>query len=190
LNTNTSNNSRLGNWFARNLDGLVLLLILLVVGGFAGAASFTHVHDWTIDNSPQGTGDWFGWANAVISELVPVASLLVMRRRRRLGQGIAYPACLLVVALGLSVTAQLAVAKPGLTGGVVSVIPALAFAALAKLVIGKAPKARRETVDPYTVPASPVTVDATSTGELVVAQANPVSNGSRDAAGLIGTVTR
>jgi hypothetical protein len=36
-----------------------------------------------MDNSPDGTDDWFGWANAVISELVPVAALLTIRRRRR-----------------------------------------------------------------------------------------------------------
>jgi len=120
---------------------VVLVLILLTVGGFAGAASFRHVHDWTMTNSPTGTGSWFGWANAVVSELVPIAALLVMRRRRRTGQPIGYPATLLVLALALSVTAQLAVARPSLSGAVVSVVPALAFAALAKLVLGKAPKA-------------------------------------------------
>lgn len=170
-------------WLASNLDGLVLLAILLVVGGFAGAASFTHVHDWTMDNSPEATGDWFGWANAVISELVPVASLLVIRRRRRRGQSIVYPAFLLVVALALSITAQLAVAKPGFWGGVVSVIPALAFAALAKLIIGKPDHAPQAT-------AEPVLPQEAVWGELVPTQQVPSPNGYRDTAGLIGTVTR
>ncbi|HEY9415180.1 MAG TPA: hypothetical protein VIQ30_10505, partial [Pseudonocardia sp.] len=89
-----------------------LVLILLLVAAAAGAASFTHVHDWTMRNSPDGTGSWFGWANAVISELVPVASMLVMRRRKQTGQPIGYPIFLLGAALILSVTAQLAVAKP------------------------------------------------------------------------------
>jgi len=120
-------------------ETFVLIVILLTVGGFAGAASFTHVHDWTMTNSRPDTGSWFGWANAVVSELVPIAALLVMRRRRRLGQPVAYPASLLVGALVLSITAQLAVAKPSLSGGLVAVVPALAFAALAKLVLGKAP---------------------------------------------------
>ena len=52
----------------------VKVLILLAVGGMAGAASFTHVHDWTMHNSPAGTPGWFGWANAVISELTPIAA--------------------------------------------------------------------------------------------------------------------
>lgn len=138
----------------QRFEGAVLVLILLTVGGFAGAASFTHVHDWTMTNSPDNTGDWFGWANAVVSELVPIAALLVMRRRRRTGQPVAYPACLLVGALILSVTAQLAVAKPGFFGGLVSVVPALAFAALAKLVLGKTPAPEPEPV-PVIVPDRP-----------------------------------
>jgi hypothetical protein len=127
----------------------VLVLILATVGLAAGAASFTHVHDWTMHNSPEHTGSWFGWANACISELVPIAALLVMRRRRRTGQPVAYPASLLVGALVLSVTAQLAVARPTFFGGVVSVVPALAFAALAKLILGKT-----------TTPAAAVGTDA------------------------------
>ncbi|GAA1391459.1 hypothetical protein [Catellatospora chokoriensis] len=122
-------------------ESAVLVLILLAVGVAAGGASFTHVHDWTMRNSPASTGDWFGWANAVITELVPIAALLVMRRRRAAGQPVLYPVCLLGGALVLSVTAQLAVAKPGFSGGLVSVIPALAFAALAKLILGKGPAA-------------------------------------------------
>nr|WP_030500680.1 hypothetical protein [Micromonospora purpureochromogenes] len=74
------------------IEGLVLVLILIAVAGFAGAASFTHVKDWTLANSPTGTGAWFGWANAVISELVPIACLLTIRRRRRTGAPIGYPA--------------------------------------------------------------------------------------------------
>ncbi|MFD0596145.1 hypothetical protein ACFQZ4_30950 [Catellatospora coxensis] len=92
-------------------------------------------------NSPAGTGDWFGWANAVISELIPIAAMLVMRRRHAAGQPIGYPIFLLVAALGFSVAAQIAVAKPGATGYLVSVFPALAFAALAKLILGKGPAA-------------------------------------------------
>lgn len=189
MNTNTSHPSRLADWFARNLDGLVLVLILLAVGGFAGAASFTHVHDWTMDNSPQATGDWFGWANAVISELVPVASLLVIRRRRRHRQSIIYPGFLLVVALALSITAQLAVAQPGFWGGLVSVIPALAFAALAKLIIGRPTDEQHERTEAVAQHDFP-TPDHVMLGELVPTQHVSSPNGQRDTAGLIGTVTR
>src|SRR5512144_3214613 len=115
-------------------EGLVVVANLLTVAGFAGAASFTHVHDWTMRNSPAGTPDWFGWANACISELVPLACALVIRRRRRTGQAVGYPLALLVAAVALSLAAQLAVAKPGLSGWLLSAVPALAFIALTKLV--------------------------------------------------------
>ncbi|WFE21620.1 DUF2637 domain-containing protein [Solwaraspora sp. WMMD937] len=124
---------------AERAEGVVLVLILLVVGGLAGAASFTHVHDWTMDNSPPGTGEWFGWANAAISELIPLAALLTIRRRRRTGGPVGYPMFLLVCAVCLSLAAQLAVAKPGISGWLLSAVPALAFLGLSKLVLSTKP---------------------------------------------------
>ncbi|MEU7615576.1 hypothetical protein AB0B27_05655 [Micromonospora rifamycinica] len=142
------------------LEGVVLVLILIAVAGFAGAASFTHVKDWTLANSPTGTGQWFGWANAVISELVPIACLLTIRRRRRAGASIGYPLFLLIAAAGLSLAAQLAVAKPGLSGWLLSAVPALAFMALVKLVLAPAP-ASTDTTPPAAKPAEPIHVQVT-----------------------------
>ncbi|MEU1602363.1 DUF2637 domain-containing protein [Micromonospora matsumotoense] len=124
---------------ADRVEGVVLVLIVLTVGGLAGAASFTHVHDWTMANSPTGTGDWFGWANAAISELLPLAALLTIRRRRRTGGPVGYPLFLLVCAVALSLAAQLAVAHPSLSGWLLSAVPALAFLGLSKLVFSTAP---------------------------------------------------
>jgi uncharacterized membrane protein len=118
----------------RKIEGLVLIAILVTVGGLAGLASFTHVKDWTLDNSPAGTGEWFGWANAAISELIPIAALLTIRRRKRTGQPIGYPMFLLIAAVALSLAAQLAVAQPSPSGWLLSAVPALAFMALVKLV--------------------------------------------------------
>ncbi|GAA2185245.1 hypothetical protein GCM10009848_14150 [Micromonospora lupini] len=120
-------------------EGVLLLLILLVVGAAAGWASFSHVHAWTMANSPAGTPDAFGWVNACVSELVPVASLLEIRRRRRVGSPTGYPLALLVGAACLSLAAQLAVAKPGVSGWLLSAVPALAFMALVKLVFARTP---------------------------------------------------
>jgi hypothetical protein len=117
----------------RATDGL-LVLIVLAVGLMAASASFHHVHDWTMHNSPTGTADWFGWANAVITELIPTAALIIIARRRKHGGRIGYPMFLLIVAVGLSLTAQLAVARPTVFGWMVSALPALAFFALSKLV--------------------------------------------------------
>ncbi|MFY1703551.1 hypothetical protein ACN28G_17725 [Micromonospora sp. WMMA1923] len=136
------------------LEGVVLVLILIAVAGFAGAASFTHVKDWTLANSPTGTGQWFGWANAVISELVPIACLLTIRRRRRVGAPIGYPLFLLIAAAGLSLAAQLAVAKPGISGWLLSAVPALAFMALVKLVL--APAGGDNHTPPAAKPAAPI----------------------------------
>ncbi|RKN14699.1 DUF2637 domain-containing protein [Micromonospora musae] len=140
---------------AERVEGLVLVLILLAVAGFAGAASFTHVKDWTLDNSPAGTGAWFGWANAVISELVPVAALLTIRRRKRTGGSIRYPMFLLVAAVALSLAAQLAVAKPGLSGWLLSAVPALAFMGLSKLILTTTP-APEPADEPAPAPAASV----------------------------------
>ena len=139
------------------IEGLVLVLILIAVAGFAGAASFTHVKDWTLANSPTGTGAWFGWANAVISELVPIACLLTIRRRRRSGAPIGYPLLLLIAAASLSLAAQLAVAKPGISGWLLSAVPALAFMALVKLVLAPAPTPEQPTTPPA-APAEPIRV--------------------------------
>src|SRR5262249_52271522 len=98
------------------LTDVLLVSIVLSVGLMAGAASFNHVHDWTMHNSPTGTHGWFGWANAVITELIPTAALIIIARRRRHGGPIAYPMFLLVIAVGLSLTAQLAVARPSVFG--------------------------------------------------------------------------
>src|SRR4051812_16529754 len=97
---------------ADRIESLTLVVILTVVALSAGWASFTHVHDWTMRHAPTGTPEAFGWVNAVISELVPVAAFLTIRRRRRTGGSIGYPLGLLVAAATLSLAAQLAVAQP------------------------------------------------------------------------------
>src|SRR5512133_2379136 len=85
------------------LEGVVQVLIMLAVAAMAGAASFRHVHDWTMHNSPAGTGDWFGWANAMVSDLLPLAAGLEARRRRRLyGTTGIYPVALILGAVALS----------------------------------------------------------------------------------------
>ncbi|WP_422751825.1 hypothetical protein [Micromonospora sp. WMMD708] len=165
------------------VEGVVLVLILIVVAGFAGAASFTHVKDWTLANSPTGTGEWFGWANAVISELVPIACLLTIRRRRRACASIGYPLFLLLAAAGLSLAAQLAVAKPGLSGWLLSAVPALAFMALVKLVLAPAPAATDNV--PAAEPAEPIHVQVT---EQVTTEPAPPAAITTDPAPI--TVTR
>ncbi|HEX6969660.1 MAG TPA: hypothetical protein VF174_12745 [Micromonosporaceae bacterium] len=160
---------------ASRVEGVVLVLILLTVAGFAGAASFTHVKDWTLANSPEGTGEWFGWANAVISELVPIAALLTIRRRRRTGGPIGYPMFLLIAAAALSLSAQLAVAKPSPSGWLLSAVPALAFMALAKLVLAPVkPGHQPTTTEPADAAAdAPTPVNAQPTPTVVEPEPTP-----------------
>jgi hypothetical protein len=106
----------------------------------AGAGSFTHVHDWTMRNVPPGTGSWLGWANAVITELVPAAAGIEIRRRKRQHppRPVAYPMTILVADAVISIAVQLSDALHTLAGGVAFALPALAFLALTKLVLSRA----------------------------------------------------
>jgi hypothetical protein len=123
---------------ADRFEGVLLVLILLGIGAVSAAASFTHIHDWTMANSPTGTGDWFGWANAVVSDLVPLGVGLEVRRRRRHNLKIgAYPITIILAAASLSLAGQLAQARPSITGWLLAAVPALGFLALTKLVISR-----------------------------------------------------
>jgi hypothetical protein len=159
---------------ASRWEGVVLVAIVVLVGVAAGAASFTHVHDWTMANSPAGTHDWFGWANAVISELVPIAALLTIRRRKRTGGSIGYPMAMLVAAAGLSLAAQLGVAvgKVGPSGWLLSAVPALAFMALVKLVLAPV-----KTTDTRQDKAASATAEL---GDAASDTSRPTSTGSDD----------
>lgn len=56
---------------------IVYAIIVIVVTAALGA-SFTHMHDWTMHVLPPATPDAFGWVNAVISELTPLAGSLYL----------------------------------------------------------------------------------------------------------------
>jgi hypothetical protein len=135
------------------IEALTLAVILTVVAVAAGWASFTHVHDWTMRHAPTGTPDAFGWVNAVISELVPVAAFLTIKRRRRTGDPIGYPLALLIAAATLSLAAQLAVAQRSPSGWLLSAVPALAFMALVKLIFTNVHAPAPAGVGPAKVPA-------------------------------------
>ncbi|MFI6065295.1 hypothetical protein ACIA47_08495 [Micromonospora sp. NPDC051227] len=63
---------------------------------------------------------------------------------------------LLIAAAGLSLAAQLAVAKPGPSGWLLSAVPALAFMALVKLVLAPAPTT--QPMAPASEPMEPIRV--------------------------------
>ena len=127
-------------------ESIVQVLILLFVAGMAGAASFTHVHDWTMRNAPHGTGSWFGWANAVITELVPAAAGIEVRRRKRDRRPVTYPMAVLITAAAVSLAAQLSDATHTLGGALAFALPALAFLALTKLALSRANPKEEQTL--------------------------------------------
>jgi hypothetical protein len=149
-------------------ESIVQILILLFVAGMAGAASFTHVHDWTMRNAPHGTGSWFGWANAVITELVPAAAGIEVRRRKRNCRPVTYPIAVLVTDAAVSLAAQLSDATHTLGGALAFALPALAFLALTKLALSRAnPKEDQtscaEPASTPNVPGQTATVSASAT---------------------------
>jgi hypothetical protein len=139
------------------------MLILIVIAGMAGAASFTHVHDWTMHNAPAGTGSWFGWANAVISELTPTAAGIEIRRRKRSNKPVAYPMAVLIAAALLSLTAQVSQARPTISGWISSAVPALAVLALTKLILSSSSVTKEEPGCAETAPKPAATASTSPT---------------------------
>jgi hypothetical protein len=146
-------------------ERVVQVLILILIAAMAGAASFTHVHDWTMRNAPTGAGSWFGWANAIISELTPTAAGIEIRRRKRINKPVAYPMAILIAAALLSLAAQVSQARPTPGGWISSAVPALAFLALTKLVLSS-PRTTTDTQHPATGTDDP---DVGDTAEPAVA---------------------
>ncbi|MEO3821219.1 DUF2637 domain-containing protein [Plantactinospora sp. B24E8] len=122
--------------FRQRAESAVKVLILLAIGGMAGAAAFTHVHDLTV---AHGQPDWIGWANAVAVELMAIYLGLEIRSRRRAGRPVGFVAVLLVGFAILSLAAQVAEAEPSVWGWIVAAVPSLAFLALVKVVLSSAP---------------------------------------------------
>lgn len=71
---------------------------------FALLASFGHMIDWTKDATQQST--WLGVANAVISELMPTVSFIVLKLRQDSGRSVRLPVVTLIGSIALSLCAQ------------------------------------------------------------------------------------
>lgn len=118
---------------------------MLLIGGAAGAASFTHVHDVAAGHGQPG---WLAWADAIVLELMSIAAGLELRRKRRSGTSVVFPAAVLVVAVSLSLAAQVVQAEASVIGWIAAALPALGFLAMVKIALGR--------TDPTTVrPAEP-----------------------------------
>ena len=152
------------------VERAVLHTVLVGVGGAAMAVAWVHVKAWTMHHVAAGTGDWVGWVNAAVSELVPVAAGLVIRRRRGAGQPYGMPVFVLAAFGGFSLAAQVAEAPPSPSGWLLAAVPSLGAAAVVKLVLS-VPAARRDTAAADRVPAR--TADRTA-GPVPATAAVPV----------------
>jgi hypothetical protein len=144
-------------WSVDTLEDAVKLLGLLGVAGAALSASFSHVHDWTVDVLMGATGlaqddlSWLGWVNAMCSELIPLLALLSLRRRLAAGLGLmSYALALVLAGAVMSLGAQLAWvggAEAGVSAQFLACVPALTFMLLSKLVVGDLDVARKRKAD-------------------------------------------
>ena len=119
---------------SERLEGVVQIVIMLAIGGASAAASFTHV---AAVAAAHGQPGWLAWADAVTLELMSVASGLEMRRRHRQGRGAGMPFGVLIVAVTLSLSAQVIEAEQSPIGWIAAAIPALGFLAMAKMALGR-----------------------------------------------------
>lgn len=127
------------------VEAWIQVVIMLAIGGAAGAASFTHVHAVA---AAHGQGGWLAWADAVVLELMSVASGLELRRRRRGGMPVGFPIGVLVCAVLLSLAAQVVQAEPSVIGWVAAGLPALGFLVMVKIALADHPE-REEPDSPH-----------------------------------------
>jgi hypothetical protein len=117
-------------------EGIVQVLILLTIASMAAAASFTHVHNVA---AAHAEGGWLAWADAVVLELMSIATGLEIRRRHRGGQPAGFVLGVLVAAVVLSLSAQVVEAERSVVGWLAAALPALGFLALVKIVLSRTP---------------------------------------------------
>ncbi len=147
------------------VEGLVQVLILLAIGSMAAAASFTHVHNVAAAHGQPG---WLAWADAVVLELMSIATGLEIRRRHRAGRGAGFVLWVLIGAVALSMSAQVVEAERSVIGWLAAALPAAGFLALVKIVLTRTPAGTAIAPSPTPVPdQAPVPVDQGTTGDPV-----------------------
>jgi Protein of unknown function (DUF2637) len=151
------------------IESVAQVVILLVVGGMAAAASFTHVHNVAASHGQPG---WLAWADAVVLELMSIATGLEIRRRHRGSQPAGFVLWVLIAAVALSLSAQVVEAERSVVGWIAAALPALGFLASVKIVLTRTPAtAAVPTVESSTVDsaeAAPVEAGRISTSLVPV----------------------
>jgi hypothetical protein len=151
-------------------EAIVQITILLFMGGMAGAASFVHIHDLTVQH---GQPSWIGWANAVVIELMSIVAGLDIRRRTRASQPAGYVLGVLLAAAGVSLAAQVAEAEPSIWGWTVAALPALGLLAVVKIVLSRTGTSADR--DPSLVSVQPDPPDRTAATGRTADQRHPAA---------------
>lgn len=148
---------------AARVEGIVQVVIMLAIGGAAGAASFTHVYDVAAAHGQPG---WLAWADAIVLELMSIAGGLELRRRKRAAAPVGFPATVLVVAVVLSMGAQVVEAEPSPIGWIAAVLPAAGFLAMVKIALGRTGATPAPAHHPVRSPVSAVPADSGRSGTV------------------------
>ena len=146
------------------MEGVAQVLILLTIGGTAAAASFTHVHNVAVAHGQPG---WLAWADAVVLELMSIATGLEMRRRHRTGQAAGFVVWVLCTGVALSLSAQVVEAERSVVGWLAAALPALGFLASVKIVLARHPANVAEPLQHKDTTASVEPVPAAAGDEVV-----------------------
>jgi hypothetical protein len=105
---------------------------MLAVGAVAAAASWAHVVSLA---RLHGQAGWLAVADAAVIETAAVSAGLEVRRRRQAGQSAVFVLVVLVVAVVLSLAAQVAEAERSIWGWTLAAIPAAGFLVLVKIAL-------------------------------------------------------
>lgn len=146
---------------------------MFVVAGAAGPASFTHVHNVARNHGQPG---WLAWADAVVLELMSIAAGLELRRRKRAGTSVRFPATVLGCAVTLSLAAQVVEAEASPIGWIAAAIPALGFLVMVKIALShtiaepSVNSDQRQRPPASSAPSSPGAGPSPSSGMPAVAQ--------------------
>lgn len=168
------------------MERVAQVVIMLFIGTAAGAGSFTHVHDVAAAHGQPG---WLAWADAVVLELMSIASGLELRRRRQARVPVTFPAAVMATAVVLSLGAQVVDAEPSPIGWIAAAIPALGFLVMVKIALGHSTGPAARTLTPAAtsfdgVPSRALepsgSLDDDAPGDAVVETLLPVARSAAD----------
>lgn len=127
-------------------DALTANAVAAILGLAAFAVSFTHVVRLAVRSGQTG---WVAVGIATSVELMALAAVTEIRRRSRRGEPAAWPRCVLVLGVVMSLAANLATAQSTAWGYVMAAWPAVAFLSVAAMIETRSLAAPLRTHSPY-----------------------------------------